>query len=67
MLTTTVDTLVAMLGTYSGVITATPAEQAAGLDRARAALDALFPGASEIDVPMRAGCWRADRVTRTRA
>jgi SAM-dependent methyltransferase len=67
MLTTTVDTLVAMLGTYSGVITATPAEQAAGLDRARAALDALFPGASEIDVPMRAGCWRADRVPRAGA
>jgi SAM-dependent methyltransferase len=67
MLTTTVDALVAMLGTYSGVITATPAEQAAGLDRARAALDALFPGASEIDVPMRAGCWRADRVPRAGA
>jgi SAM-dependent methyltransferase len=67
MLTTTVDTLVAMLGTYSGVITATPAEQAAGLDRARAALDALFPGAREIDVPMQAGCWRADRVPRTGA
>jgi hypothetical protein len=49
------------------VITATPAEQEAGLDRARAALDALFPGAREIDVPMRAGCWRADRVPRTGA
>jgi len=67
MLTMTVDALVAMLGTYSGVITASPAERAAGLDRARAALDALFPGAGELDVPMRAGCWRADRVPRAGA
>jgi SAM-dependent methyltransferase len=65
-LTMTVDALIDMLGTYSGVITASPAERAAGLDRARAALEELFPGASEIDVPMRAGCWRADRVARTR-
>jgi SAM-dependent methyltransferase len=64
-LTMKVDALIAMLGTYSGVITASPAERAAGLDRARAALEDLFPGASEIDVPMRAGCWRADRVPRT--
>ena len=56
--------LIEMLGTYSGVITARPAERAAGLARARAALDELFPGVSEIDVPMRAGCWRADLVPR---
>ncbi|HEY6479447.1 MAG TPA: class I SAM-dependent methyltransferase [Streptosporangiaceae bacterium] len=60
------DALIDMLGTYSGVITASPANRAAGLARARAALDELFPGASEIDVPMRAGCWRADRIARTR-
>jgi SAM-dependent methyltransferase len=58
------DALIDMLGTYSGVITASPADRAAGLARARAALDDLFPGASEIDVPMRAGCWRADRIAR---
>jgi ubiquinone/menaquinone biosynthesis C-methylase UbiE len=60
----TADALIEMLGTYSGVITASPEDRAAGLARARAALDELFPGASEIDVPMRAGCWRADRVAR---
>jgi ubiquinone/menaquinone biosynthesis C-methylase UbiE len=60
----TADTLIEMLGTYSGVITASPEDRAAGLARARAALDELFPVASEIDVPMRAGCWRADRVAR---
>ena len=63
----TADALIEMLGTYSGVITASPADRAAGLARARAALDDLFPGASEIDVPMRAGCWRADRTARPRA
>jgi SAM-dependent methyltransferase len=62
-----VDALIDMLGTYSGVITASRAERVAGLGRARAALEELFPGASEIEVPMRAGCWRADRVARTRA
>jgi SAM-dependent methyltransferase len=66
MLTMKVDALVALLGTYSGVITASPAERTAGLDRARAALDELFPGAGEIDVPMRAGCWRADRIASAR-
>jgi SAM-dependent methyltransferase len=60
------DALIDMLGTYSGVITASPADRTAGLARARAALDELFPGASEIDVPMRAGCWRADRIARAR-
>jgi SAM-dependent methyltransferase len=63
----TADALIEMLGTYSGVITASPANRAAGLARARAALDELFPGATEIDVPMRAGCWRADRVARVEA
>ena len=62
----TPDALIEMLGTYSGVITASPRDRAAGLARARAALDELFPGASEIDVPMRAGCWRADRTARPR-
>jgi SAM-dependent methyltransferase len=58
------DALIDMLGTYSGVITASPTNLVADLARARAALDELFPGASEIDVPMRAGCWRADRIAR---
>jgi SAM-dependent methyltransferase len=64
-LTMTVDALVEMLGTYSGVITASPADRLARLARARAALDELFPGAGQIDVPMRAACWRADRIARS--
>jgi SAM-dependent methyltransferase len=59
--------LVAMLGTYSGVITASPHDRAAALARAEAALDRRFPGVDRIDVPMRTWCWRADRVTRARA
>ncbi len=60
----TVDDFVGMLGTYSGVITASPQDQAATLARVRAALEQRFPGADEIDVPMRSLCWRADREAR---
>ena len=60
-----VDDLVAMLTTYSGTITASPADREARLDRARAVLDQHFPGAAEVDVPMRAECFRADRVRRS--
>jgi SAM-dependent methyltransferase len=62
--TMTVSDILGMLTTYSGVITASPLDRAAGLARARAALEQRFPGASEIDVPMRAWCWRADRAPR---
>ena len=61
----TVSDFVAMLGTYSGLITASPEERATGLARVRAALEQRFPGADEIDVPMRSLCWRADRLART--
>jgi len=57
----TVDDLVAMLGTYSGLITASPAERAAALGRARAALTDRFGDVSIVDVPMRSVCWRANR------
>ena len=60
----TVDDFVDSLGTYSGVITASPEDQAATLARVRAALEQRFPGADEIDVPMRSLCWRADRTAR---
>jgi ubiquinone/menaquinone biosynthesis C-methylase UbiE len=60
----TIDALIEQLGTYSGVITASPADRAAGLDRARAALEELFPGAAQIEVPMRTRCWRATRLPR---
>lgn len=51
-------------GTYSGVITASAADKAAELSRVRAALEARFPGATEIEVPIRSECWRADRTSR---
>jgi SAM-dependent methyltransferase len=57
--------LIDMLATYSGVITASPAEREAGLARAGTALAERFPGATEIDVPMVSWCWRADRAGRT--
>ena len=60
----TVSDVVDLLATYSGVITASPADRTAGLARARSALDERFPGAAEIDLPMRARCWRADRADR---
>jgi SAM-dependent methyltransferase len=60
----TVDAIVALLATYSGLISASLADRAAALARAGAALSQRFPGAREIDVPMRASCWRADRKPR---
>jgi SAM-dependent methyltransferase len=63
-LTMTVDRLADLLGTYSGVITASPDDRAAALDWARATLRERFPGRDEIDVPMRSWCWRADRTGR---
>ncbi len=56
--------VVEMLTTYSRVITASAQDRELGRARATAALADLFPGASHIDVPMRARCWRADRVDR---
>jgi hypothetical protein len=60
----TVEDVVAMLGTYSRAIVASPEDRSHGLADARAALEARFPGADTIDVPMRAWCWRADRIPR---
>jgi hypothetical protein len=62
--TMTTSDVVAMLGTYSGLITASPQDRAATFARLRAALAQWFPGADEIDVPMRSVCWRADRTAR---
>ncbi|ORA80901.1 class I SAM-dependent methyltransferase [Mycobacterium malmoense] len=59
-----VEDVVAMLGTYSRVIVASADDRARRLAQARAALEARFPGADVIDVPMRASCWRADRIAR---
>ncbi|HUJ07018.1 MAG TPA: hypothetical protein VLX31_13000 [Streptosporangiaceae bacterium] len=60
----TPDDFLGMVGTYSGILTATAADRAATLDRMRAALAERFPGAAEIEVPMRSVCWRADRLPR---
>jgi SAM-dependent methyltransferase len=59
-----VSDLVDWLTTYSRVITAGDDVKASGRARAMAALAAQFPGASEIEVPMRSRCWRADLVPR---
>jgi SAM-dependent methyltransferase len=62
--TMTVEDVVAMLGTYSRVIVASPDDRARRLAEARAALAARFPGTDVIDIPMQARCWRADRIPR---
>lgn len=59
-----VSDLIDWLTTRSRVITAGQEAIAAGRARAAAALAERFPGASEVTVPMRAVCWRADRVPR---
>jgi SAM-dependent methyltransferase len=60
-----VTDIVDMLGTYSNVITASPELRTIGRARAAAALAEQFPGAAELEVPMRSRCWRADRISRT--
>ena len=62
--TMAVDDVIAMLGTYSRAIVASTDDRARALDDARAALAQRFPGADTIDVPMRAWCWRAARISR---
>jgi hypothetical protein len=52
------------MATYSVFITASAEEQAAELAHVRAELERLFPGAGKVDLPLRAQCWRADRVPR---
>jgi len=63
-MTMTIDDLVDALATHSRVILADPAARAAGLERARHALRTWFPNRDAIAVPMRAECWRADRIAR---
>lgn len=66
MRTMTIDDVVAMLGTYSRVIIASPDDRAQRLDNARALLTERFPGTDAVDVPMQSRCWRADRIARGR-
>ncbi|MGB9305127.1 MAG: methyltransferase domain-containing protein [Mycobacterium sp.] len=58
------DDVVSMLGTYSRAIIASAEDREQALADARAALRERFPGVDAIDIPMRAWCWRADRVAR---
>ena len=58
------DDLVAMVATYSGVITASQDERDAVLALARKKITTRFPGKAVIDVPIRSWCWRADRTPR---
>jgi hypothetical protein len=60
----TVPDLVDWLTTYSRIIIASDEVKSAGRARAAAALADLFPGATQIDVPMLSLCWRADRAPR---
>jgi SAM-dependent methyltransferase len=62
--TMTVEDAIAMLGTYSRAIIASPDDRARTFADARAAFEARFPGADTVDIPMRAWCWRADRIAR---
>jgi SAM-dependent methyltransferase len=62
--TMTLDDVVAMLGTYSRAIIASADDREQALADARGALQERFPGADAIDIPMRAWCWRADRLAR---
>jgi ubiquinone/menaquinone biosynthesis C-methylase UbiE len=60
--TMSLDDVVAMLGTYSGLITAPPDRRKEVLAAARAELAKRFPGVNELDVPIRSYCCRAERV-----
>jgi SAM-dependent methyltransferase len=62
--TVPIDDFAPMIGTYSRIITASDQERAQILSRVRAAVEARFPGATEIELPMRSLCWRATRVAR---
>lgn len=62
--TVPLDDFAPMIGTYSRIITASEHERAEILRRVRAAVEARFPGAAEIELPMRSLCWRATREPR---
>jgi SAM-dependent methyltransferase len=55
-----VDDLVRSVGTYSRIITASEDDRAETLAKVRAAVEDQFPGATEVALPIRSLCWRAD-------
>ncbi|HVT71285.1 MAG TPA: class I SAM-dependent methyltransferase [Trebonia sp.] len=62
--TMTVDSVVAWVGTNSGVITAPAEEREAGLARVRDALLRRAGGDGTVEIPLWSRCWRADRIRR---
>jgi len=62
--TMTVEDAVRWMATYSGVITAPAGDREARLARAREVLARQAGGDGMVEIPMRAACWRADRVHR---
>jgi SAM-dependent methyltransferase len=62
--TLTIEDTLDWLATSSGVITAEPAERAAGRARSRAALTTRSPDGRLIEMPLRSWCWQADRLSR---
>lgn len=59
-----VEDAIAMVATYSRVITAEPAYRQAVLANARSILREQYGAAEEVEFPMRTWCWRGDRVAR---
>jgi SAM-dependent methyltransferase len=59
-----IDDVVDWLGTNSLLLTASPADRAAGLELCRQALRARSHGDSRIEMPLRSWCWRAERLPR---
>ena len=62
--TVAIDDFAPMIGTYSRIITASEQERAEIFSRVRSAIEARFPGAAEVELPMRSLCWRATRIAR---
>jgi SAM-dependent methyltransferase len=62
--TVAIEDFAPMIGTYSRIITASEQERAEILSRVRSVVEARFPGAAEVELPMRSLCWRATRVPR---
>jgi SAM-dependent methyltransferase len=62
--TVAVEDFAPMIGTYSRIITASEQERGEILSRVRSAVEARFPGATQIELPMRSLCWRATRAAR---
>jgi SAM-dependent methyltransferase len=58
------EDVVAMVATYSRVITASPVDRDAILARSRALLIEQYGDAEEVDFPMRTWAWRGNRVPR---